>query len=243
MAATPYEAPAAADIAPPSNSPHQDYAGVFADVNMGTQGVGINLGYEIDRYVKLRLRASWLGYQRSDTWDSMNVVSKLNGSSVGFLVDYHPYATSFRITAGFNYSPLSVEANGVMSTNGIETGKIYTLGDHDYRVSEGQQGRVKGRYKWHSLQPYIGLGWASDLNDEGSLYFNCDLGINIMGKGNLSVNAGSNIEQSPHGQGKWSPVSTSILKDSMLEEGKDFFKIADKLYVYPVLQFGIGYHF
>lgn len=222
--------------------------GVFFDVNAGTQGIGFNAGYEFNRYLKLRFRASWLGYKYEDTWNDMDMSAKLNGNSTGLLLDVHPFAGAFHISAGFNFAPLSVEAHGSMnnlSQYGL-AGKTYTLGNTDYRLKPGvDSGWVKGEYKWRTCQPYLGIGWSSNGDGDRGLYFSFDLGVNFMGSGNLSVSASSGIEEKPTGapDTMYKDMDSSSLRESLLEEGKDIFKIADKIFVYPVLQIGIGYRF
>lgn len=226
------------------SEPEKKIVGLFGDINVGTQGVGFNLGYEFNSTYKLRFRGAWLGYNRNDRWDDMNVHTKVQGSNFGVLLDVHPFGGSFHVSAGLNIAPISVDMNGKMDGFNTEqyVGKIYTFGGYDYKVEKGQ-GWVRGEYKWHSLQPYIGIGWSSDGSGESGLYFSCDLGINIMGSGSFSVSSSSNVKQRPTGTYKWEDLNGDMLKNSIKEEGKDFFKIADKLYVYPVLQIGVGYRF
>lgn len=222
--------------------------GVFFDVNVGTQGVGFNLGYEFNRYLKLRFRAAWLSYTYNTDWEDADVEAKLNGNNSGILLDVHPFAGKFRVSAGVNFNPLSVEADATMENDAIQehAGKIYTWGGYDYRVSDqnGEDASVHAQYKWRTAQPYLGIGWSSDGDGDRSLYFSFDLGVNFMGSGNFSIShSGATIEQRPVGSEKWDKVDDALLRDSVKEEGKDFFKIADKIYVYPVLQIGMGYRF
>lgn len=215
--------------------------GVFADVNVGTQGVGFDLGYEFNRYIKMRFRAAFLQFDYEDEWNDMDLKAELNANNTGLLVDVHPFGGTFRFTTGLNFAPLSVKAEGSMDINDQYGGKIYTLGDYQYKVEKGK-GWVKGEYKWRTVQPYIGIGWSSDGDGDRSLYFHFDLGVNIMGKGQFTVSNSNNVLQSYMG-GDFKPVDNALLRDSFMEEGKDFFDIADKIVVYPVLQFGIGFRF
>lgn len=215
--------------------------GVFADVNVGTQGVGFDVGYEFNRYLKLRFRAAFLQFNYDDEWNEMDLKAKLNGNNTGLLLDVHPFGGTFRVSTGLNFAPLSVKAEGSMDIGDQYGGKIYTLGDYQYKVEKGK-GWVKGEYKWRTVQPYIGIGWSSDGDGDRSVYFHFDLGVNFMGKGQFSVDNSNNVLQSYMG-GEFKPVDNALLRDSFMEEGKDFFDIADKIIVYPVLQFGVGFRF
>lgn len=223
--------------------------GVFFDVNVGTQGVGFNLGYEFNRYLKLRFRAAWLSYTYNTDWEDADVEAKLNGNNSGILLDVHPFAGKFRVSAGVNFNPLSVEADATMKNGALENlpEKTYTWGGYDYVVKQVDgEASVHAQYKWRTAQPYLGIGWASDGDGDRSLYFSFDLGVNFMGSGNFSIStSGAQIWQKPAGapDDQLKPVDNALLRDSVKEEGKDFFKIADKIYVYPVLQIGMGYRF
>lgn len=217
-------------------------SGVFADLSVGTQGLGLDIGYSFNRYLKLRARGTFLTYDRNDNWDEVNMTSKLKSSSCGLIMDYHPFGESFRLSIGLNVSPLKVQTEGTMEgVNGFAG--VYTLGDYDYRVSG--VGKVRGEYKWHTVQPYIGIGWSCSSQSEHAWFFTADLGVNVMGKGKLRVDSSGEIQQKKVGEpdSAYHAVDNSLLEDSLREEGKDFFKIADKIVVYPVVHIGVGCRF
>lgn len=221
--------------------------GIFFDVNAGTQGVGFNIGYEFNRYLKLRFRTGFMSFSYDDEWNDMDFEAKLNGNNSGLILDVHPFAGKFHISAGLNFNPLKLEARGKLNGEkygDFDSSEIYELGNYQYRLKDGvNSGWVFGEYSWRTCQPYLGIGWSSDGDGDRSLYFTFDLGVNFMGSGNLSVSSSAGVEEAPIGTDNWSDLDTSTLKDSLMEEGKDFFKIADKLYVWPVLQIGVGFRF
>ena len=222
--------------------------GVFFDINAGTQGVGFNIGYEFNRYFKLRFRSGFMSYNYSDDWNEMDFEAKFNGNNRGLILDVHPFAGKFHVSAGLNFNPIKLEAKGHMDgsqyAGDFDPSKIYELGNTQYRLQDGTlEGWVFGKYSWRSCQPYLGIGWSSDGDGDRGLYFSFDLGLNFMGSGSFAVTSSGGVEQAPIGTDDWRPLDDSSLKDSLMEEGKDFFKIADKLYVWPVLQIGIGYRF
>lgn len=223
-------------------APEANAIGIFAAVNVGTQGIGMDLGYEFNKYLKLRVRGAYLGYSYEDTWSDVDVELELNGSNFGVILDTHPFGNGFRISTGLNFSGLSIEANGSMALDNYDlAGKTYNLGGTEYRVV-GSDGYVNAEYKWNRVQPYIGIGWSSDGEGDREVFFSFDLGINFIGTGNLSIGVSDNVEmQNP--DGSWSKADTSTAERSLREEGKDFFKIADDLCVYPVLQLGMGFRF
>lgn len=223
-------------------APEANAIGIFAAANVGTQGIGMDLGYEFNKYLKLRVRGAYLGYSYDDTWSDVDVELELNGSNFGIILDTHPFGNGFRISTGLNFSGLSIEANGSMAMDSYDmAGKTYYLGGTEYRVV-GSDGYINAEYKWNRVQPYIGIGWSSDGEGDREVFFSFDLGINFIGTGDLSIGISDNVEmQNP--DGSWSKADIGTAERSLREEGKDFFKIADDLCVYPVLQLGMGFRF
>lgn len=233
---------------------HKTAKGVFMDVNIGTLGVGMNVGYEFNRHLKLRIRGSYLAADYDETWsegswETMPLDGKFefDGSSVGLLLDYHPFGGCFHLTGGLNFSGMKADAKATMKN---ETGLQglsgeYEFGGTTYRVTGGDEAQVKGRYEWNRVQPYLGIGWSSDGEGDRSFYFSCDIGVNFIGKGSLSVShSGADIQvKGPDGQFRSSGDIDALLEASLREEGKDFFDIADKIIVYPVIQLGVGGRF
>ena len=64
-----------------------------------------------------------------------------------------------------------------------------------------------------------------------------------MGSGNLTVSGTDNLRYHDTATGEWKPATEAVMEKSIRKEGRDFFKIADDLNVYPVVQFAIGARF
>lgn len=237
VTASPEEAPLVQPVEEGKDVPWPK--GIFADVTVGTQGLGMDVGYSFNKYLKLRMRGTVLQYDRNDTWSDVDVKSKLRSHSCGLILDVHPFGGAFRLSAGVNAAPMRVEADGNLDRYGDING-TYSFGGYEYRVSG--VGHLRGRYKWNSFQPYFGFGWSCSSESKHAWYFTADLGVNIMGKGKLSVGCDGDVEQKGPGE-NWHAVNMDALESSIREEGKDFFEIADKIVVYPVLHFGVGCKF
>lgn len=221
-------------------SPRPDAAkGLTFDINVGTQGLGFALGYEFNEHLRLRARYAFLGYKRDSDWNDLPNKAELEGNNGGLLLDYHPTGGAFRLSAGITLSAQKLKADASMQRGG----KVYSLGGYDYRAMDGAA--VHANYDWNSLQPYVGIGWSTGVNERG-LYFTADLGVNFCGKSDLKVSHAGNIQSRTRGGGgAWQDLPAgaldSRLRDSVKHEGRDFFKVADKIVVYPVLQIGVGY--
>ncbi len=213
--------------------------GVFVDVTVGTQGIGMDVGYSFNKYLKLRLRGTYIPtYDRTDEWSDMSVDSSFESKSCGLILDYHPWGESFRISVGLNAAPLKVEADGSLNSDVQGT---YHLGGHTY-VVDGV-GHLRGKYEWETVQPYIGIGWSCSSKSKHAWYFTADLGVNIMGKGDLSVSYDGNVKEWSNTTNSWEKLEMGNLENALREEGEDVFEIADKIVVYPVLHFGVGCRF
>lgn len=212
------------------------------DVNAGTQGAGLSLGYQMNPSIRLRLRGALLSYSENSTWTDTDARLKLYGNNVGLLVDYFPGEGNFYISAGLNFCESKMRCRARMYR---EPGRASntTVGGIEYALYDGTQGDISGKYSWNHVQPYIGIGYQDSLFGCTNLYYSVDLGINIMGSGDLSVGSSGDLHYHDPANNQMVPATNAILEQSIRNECRDFFKIADDLCVYPVLQFAIGARF
>lgn len=217
--------------------------GVLVDVNVGTLGAGLSLGYEFNKYLKARVRAGFLSYDHDDTWSDVDVMGEFTGNNMGLMLDYHPFGGSFRLTAGLTITDLAVDVQGSMDRRNFaeHVGKVYDFGGYKFIIKD-EDVRAKAEYKWNKVQPYLGIGWSSDGEGDAEVYFTFDMGVNFMGTGDLSVSysGGADVIMP---DGTKTEISEQILEKAIREEGKDFFDIADNISVYPVIQLGVGVRF
>ena len=212
------------------------------DLNAGTLGAGMGIGYEIAPGLRLRLRGALLSYQETETW-APGSHSKLNlhGNNLGLLLDYHPGGGHFYLTAGLTLSESNMRYHARLSSTSNSTGNTI-IGGTEYSISSGNQASITGKYNWNHTQPYLGIGYRDTLPLCTAAYYALDLGINIMGKGKFSVSSSGNLRcRGAYNQLK--PATDAQLETSIRNECRDFFKIADDLHVYPVIQLSIGAQF
>lgn len=212
------------------------------DVNAGTQGAGVSLGYKLTPSVRLRLRGAMLSYEQNENWSDSQAQLKLYGDNVGLLVDIFPGEGNFYITAGLNFSENKMRCHSRIDRKPGMVGTA-TVGGIEYSIIEGTHAEINGKYSWNHAQPYIGIGYQDDLFDSSSFYYSLDLGINFMGSGNLTVSGSDNLRYRDPATNEMKPATEAVMEESIRKEGRDFFKIADDLNVYPVIQFAIGARF
>ena len=160
------------------------------------------------------------------------------------LVDYYPFNKgSFHVTGGFflgksilanayNTSPVVSDekhANGnykYWGTSGPELG----TGLKSYTVVSDKQGNINADAKVNSFKPYLGIGFGNPVPKK-ALNVSFDFGVQFWGKPSLWTVLSDN-----DGQGYQKVDRNRILNDEdYCEDIKDGLKIAEKIFVYPVL--------
>ena len=212
------------------------------DITAGTQGAGISLGQKINPSVRLRLRGAMLNYSANENWSGSDAQLKLYGNNVGLLVDIFPGEGNFYLSAGLNFSENKMRCKAQMYREPGMANNA-TIGGIEYSMTEGRKAEIHGKYSWNHAQPYIGIGYQDSIPGSSTFYYSVDLGINFMGSGNLTVGSSGNLQYCDTAAGEMKPVSDKVIEQSIRKEGRDFFKIADDLCVYPVLQLGMGARF
>jgi hypothetical protein len=183
-----------------------------------------------------------LSYEQNENWSDSQAQLKLYGDNVGLLVDIFPGEGNFYVTAGLNFSENKMRCRSRIDRKPGMVGTA-TVGGIEYSIIEGTHAEINGKYGWNHAQPYIGIGYQDSLLGSSTFYYSLDLGINFMGNGNLTVGSSGNLNYRDTTTDQMKPVTNSVLEESIRKEGRDFFKIADDLCVYPVLQLGIGARF
>lgn len=194
----------------------------FVGLKLGTLGLGIDAGYQINHYLKLRAQMTMLSYSRDFDIDDIRYKAKLNNPTAGLFLDIHPMQGSFRFTAGLMFAQTEIKADASPSENGI-----YDIGGTQYTGSD--LGNINAKYAWNKVQPYIGIGWSASSESNSSFYFNVDLGVSFMGSGKLTYNVSN-----PGG---------TVSNGDIATEAKKFEDKIPTIPVYPVLMFGAGYRF
>lgn len=194
----------------------------FVGLKLGTLGLGLDAGYQINHYLKLRAQLTMLSCSRDFDIDDIRYKAKLKNPTAGLFLDIHPMKGSFRFTAGLMFAQTEIKADASPSETGI-----YNIGGTQYTGSD--LGSINAKYAWNKVQPYIGIGWSASSESNSSFYFNADLGVSFMGSGKLTYNVSN-----PGG---------SVSNGDIASEAKKFEDKIPTIPVYPVLMFGAGYRF
>ena len=220
-------------------TPAGNERGVTTAISAGTLGLGAEAGYEFNKHWRVRLRGAYAGYNTDRGMTDFKVDIKYKGSNASLLLDYHPFATGLRLTAGLTANQATLRAGG--NINNDCNGGLYAFGG-DYYQATGPVD-IRARYEWNSLQPHLALGWCSGSTGSKRLYWGCELGLTYMGKGKLKVSHSGQLHKGDPATYSLCPATDADLAASLRREAHSFFKMADRLQIYPVLQVAIGLRF
>lgn len=209
------------------------------DINAGTQGLGAAIGYRPNPYIRFRIRGATINYDYQEKWSDMDTTIKLHGDNAGLLLDIFPFGGKFYITAGVNFSENKMRYKASLYRTPGMAYNVHLAG-RDYRMLNDTRCEIFGKYQWRHAQPYIGIGYQDIMPYCEHLYYGIDLGLNFMGSGKLQVRSKGNLERRDPRTYEWKSIGHDEVEYLVRKEGHNFFKVADDLRVYPVLQLSIG---
>lgn len=226
--------------------------GVTIAPNIGTLGLGIQVGYEFNKYFKVRAHYGSGKISHTGTFENAPYhASFKNNNNVGVFLDWHPRGSQFHVTAGLIRMDPRVKINAKYRAE--SSGATYGLGrTKDYLVLSDFE--MSGDWD-NDVMPYLGFGWSTDGGQARTLFFSIDIGVAYLGEGNYNKNPqvlGRNpmLLERPDENSPWTPsqdydtASTLLELDKNIRDGLD--KIAtflNDMYVYPVIQLGGGIRF
>lgn len=226
--------------------------GVTIAPDIGTLGLGIQVGYEFNKYFKIRAHYGSGKISHTGTFENAPYHASIkNNNNVGVFFDWHPRGSQFHVTAGLiRMDPrVKITAKYRAESSGATYGLVRTK---DYLVLSDFE--MSGDWD-NDVMPYLGFGWSTDGGEARTLFFTIDIGVAYLGEGNYNKNPqvlGRNpmLLERPDANSPWTlshdfdTASTLLELDKNIRDGLD--KIAtflNDMYVYPVIQFGGGIRF
>jgi len=213
--------------APPSAPP------VKASVAVRVSTLGLGLEGSVLVTPNLALRAGYNGYTYShaENYQDIDYDGKLKLSSVPVFADLYPSANSgFHVTAGILFNSNTLTAHGKPSVSaGTQT---YTLNGTAYSAAD--VGSLDGRVSFSKTSPYLGIGFGKPSGGGSMLQFLFDVGIVFQGKPNLTLSRSG---------GTTDPTLSSLINTAVSAQRDKTQSDVNKFQYYPVLSFGLAYHF
>ena len=204
----------------------EEYAwpGVGVGVKVGTLGLGGDVSLPIfpDR-LNLRVSGNYLNFSYDGTADDIDYEFTLDFKDLMLLGDWHPFANNFRISGGMVWHDSSK-----VKLEGTPTDDV-DIGDHEY--SPEAIGTLRGQLDFEDMAPYVGIGFGNAIGPyEQTWSFVFDLGV-IIQTFDATLEADGPAASIPQFQ------ADLRKEEEELQDDLDGFEI------YPVLQFGVAYHF
>lgn len=202
-------------------------AAVGATLKVGTLGVGADVTIGIQEKLNARVNLNYFSYGKSFTEEEDEdgsgggtIRPELNLQSMGALLDWHPWARGFRVSAGFylNQNKLDLTA---------ETNDTVDFNDQEYSVSD-----VGGKVDFNSLAPYLGIGYGNAVQENGHWHFSFDIGALFSGSPQVDLWATAS-----------DPALQSQLDADIDGEVKEIEDDLGVFTIYPVVSLGVSYLF
>ncbi len=159
--------------------------GVGIGTQLGTQGAGIHLSYNLTQSLYFKVEGNYFKYNDSLEIDSVDYDGDLDLSNLGITANYLPFdGYGFRITAGAFFS--NNEFNGRASG----AGETVEIDDIDYLLGTGDA--LRGSVEYNSFNPYIGIGWDWAFGASQNFIFGLEVGVSYFGdpESTLTVEGG-----------------------------------------------------
>lgn len=193
-------------------------ADVSIAVRVGTLGIGPEISKLVTPHLGARVGINFFSESHTFTQSNANVDATLKLKAFTGLVDFYPAARgSFRLSAGVITNPVTVTGSGTPSGN-------ITLNDHQY--TSAQVGAMTVTGQWPSASPYVGLGFGTAAASHSGFHFAFDVGAAVSKSTVTLTSTGA--------------ASNSTLRSDLAAQSST---IQNKVPVYPVVEFGIGYRF
>lgn len=176
---------AAACLIPITSS--ADTGSIGVGLKGGTLGAGVELSYPVSSMLTLGIGINKFSTSRTDTTDGIDYDVDLNLQTISLLANFHPFAGSFRLTAGamINNNELKMKA---------DPNATYDIGNTTYTAAE--VGSLKAAVDFNKFAPYAGLGWGT--SSDSGIGFTLDIGVLMQGKPNVDLSAkGGTLSSDP----------------------------------------------
>lgn len=198
-------------------------------VKAGTLGLGVEVVAQANDHFNLRLQHTRFSRQITESSSGGNSDLEfdldLDLGATTMLVDFHPLAGSFRLTAGYGNNANQFVGSAVPSGS-------YEIGDNVYSAAD--IGTVNGRIDFKSKAPYLGFGWGNAFNGDGGFAMNLDIGVFLQGAPQVHLSTTKQLSD---------PAAQALLQQNINKETANFEEDSKDLKAWPVLALGVTYSF
>ena len=201
-------------------------ASIGAGVVAGTLGVGGQVSYAWTERVQLRAMVTGASADldfEADGGSDLEYSGNIDLLHGALLVDYHPFAGAFRVTAGVMINDDELRGDATCMQIACD------LGDSEGILVRGD--RLDARISYDPVSPYLGIGWGKAPGAEGGFALTADLGVFYLGNPDVDVDLSGPSTLNP------------IAQDAVREEERAIEDDVDALPLYPVVMVGATWRF
>ena len=197
----------------------------------GTLGAGLDLTFKIHPKLNARLNANGASSTYDEVDDGIAYKGDLKLSSIGALLDYHPFENGFRLSGGLYSNGNKIEGSSTDAQNA-------DIGDVNYNIV----GTLNSNVGFESSAPYLGLGWGNAVNGYKNFNFSIDAGVLFQGSPNAQLCGTGTATPTAGGTAVDISNDATFLAELEKEETNLNNDLKDFKY-YPVISMGVSYNF
>lgn len=190
----------------------------------GSDGIGGDLQYSLNRYLVLRGRGTWLDAKYTANSNSLRYSGQFQLSEGGGFVDIHPFANAFTLSAGAVSGPRRVNLSA-----SYRSGITY---EHQ-SVTAAQLGTVGGAATLAPTAPFVGLGFDNTFTTRGRIGFKLLAGVAFSRQLNVELHPTSGL----------ATVYPQLIESGLIQTEQDIRKDGSILSTYPQVSAGLTFKF
>ncbi|HMO52476.1 MAG TPA: hypothetical protein PKE26_14660 [Kiritimatiellia bacterium] len=199
-----------------------EWTGFSLGVKAGTVGLGLDATIYLAEWVNFRTGLQAFYFTYKDTIYGVDFDYDLTMLGIPLLLDFYPTDSgNFRLSAGVILSSTEVDISGSTRTiariNGVE-------------FSKQQVGTISGTADYDTVVPYFGIGFGNPVKPDSALTFTFDFGFMIQDY-DLSLKSNGTA------------ANDAGFKKALGDFAGEVEDVLDYLKIYPVITFGLAYHF
>lgn len=191
----------------------------------GTQGFGGHLTYDINEKLYLRGEFNLFSFTEEDLeLDDIIYDGELDLSSFGVTLNYVPWESGFRVSAGlFSLdNTVSIDANAA--------DQELTIGDTVFDTG-GLNDRAFGEAGFDTIAPYVGIGVDLEFGRRDQWAFSVDLGVLFVGEPDVDFRV------------EGTAIEAAITEADIQAEEDSISDDIEAFQFYPVFKIGLTYRF
>lgn len=217
-----YYGPHAAPHAKPHYSPKSN---VGFGGGIGTTGGYLEAKYTATDAIVLRGSVNYLPLSGDKSYDGVDYEAETDMVTGGGFADIHPFHNGFHLSGG---AYIGDKSGDLLGTPGAAT--VVEIGDETYTGAE--IGTLRGRVKYNSFAPFLGMGYDGFVNPKRTWSFNARAGVMFAGSPSVDLQAEGGLSSN------FPSVQTELEREALnLEEELEDYKY------YPVVTLGVTRRF